>query len=224
MAGPVEPVVVEVWADLVCPWCFIAKHRLRQAIAAYEHPATVSLRHRAYELDPGMPPGRRVPVAEHLGQKYGGGSEAGRAMTTQVSRIAAAEGLVLDMDRAQRCSTFDAHRLVALAGDLGGWELAQAALERFFAAHFQQGLALDDHGVLLRTAAEAGLDEQRVAAVLAGDAHVDQVRADESAARELGVGGVPFAVANERLAVTGAQPVAVYRQLLRQAGGVEPIG
>lgn len=210
------PVVVEVWADLVCPWCYLAKHRLRQAIAAYERPATVALRHRAFELDPGMPPGERVPVAEYLGDKYGGGVAAGRAMTARVGEVAAAEGLVLDFDRAVKCSTFDAHRLVALAAELGGWELAQAALERFFAAHFCEGLALDDHGVLVRVSAEAGLDERRVAAVLAGPDYADQVRADQSAAHDLGIGGVPFAVAGGRVAVSGAQPVSVYLDLLHQ--------
>ncbi len=207
---------MQVWADVVCPWCYLAKHRLRQAIAAYERPATVVLRHRAFELDPGMPPGERVPVAEYLGAKSGGGLDAGRAMTARVSEVAAAEGLALDFDRAVKCSTFDAHRLVALAAEMGGWELAQAALERFFAAHFVEGLALDDHGVLVRVAAEAGMDERRVTAVLAGGDYADQVRADESAARDLGIGGVPFAVAGARVAVSGAQPVAVYLDLLRQ--------
>lgn len=224
MYEPAGQLVVEVWADLVCPWCFIAKHRLRQAVAAYEHPATVVLRHRAFELEPGLPPGQRVPVAQHLGDRYGGGIEAGRAMTARVAEVAAAEGMVLDFDRAVTCSTFDAHRLVALAAQLGGWELAQAAVERFFAAHFQQGLAVDDHGVLVRIAAEAGLDEQRVAAVLAGDMHADAVRADEAAGRARGIGGVPYALADGRVALGGAQPVEVYLQLLRQAGGVQGQG
>ena len=113
---------------------------------------------------------------------------------------------------------------MALAARLGGWELAQAAVERFFAAHFQQGLALDDHGVLVRIAAEAGLDEQRVAAALAGDVHADAVRADETAARARGIGGVPYVLADGRVALEGAQPVEVYLRLLRQAGGVHGRG
>ncbi len=208
--------IVDVWADLQCPWCYIAKGRLRAAIAAYESPATVQVNHRAYLLDPGMPPGTQEPVVAYLGQKYGGGQEGGLAMTERVTQAAARDGLVLDFAHAVKTSTVDGHRLVKLAAELGGWELAQAALERFYAAHFQEGLALDDHEVLLRLAAEAGLDERRVATVLASDEFADQVEADRQAARDLGVTGVPFSVAAGRVGVGGAQPVEVFGQLLHQ--------
>lgn len=216
-------VTVEVWADLGCPWCYLAKHRLRAAIAAYELPATVRLRHRAFELEPGMPAGERVAVIDYLGRKYGGGPAGAQAMTARVAGIAAAEGLEFNFAAAVKTSTFDGHRLVLLAEAMGGWQLGQAMLERAYAAHFEQGLALDDHAVLLRIAAEAGLDERRVGAVLAGTEFAEAVRADEQRARDLGVTGVPFAVA-ARLAVGGAQPVAIYLELLRQAGGSVPAG
>ncbi len=212
-----HPVTVEIWADLTCPWCYIAKHRLRAAITAYEHPATVSLHHKAFELDPDLIAGQRYPVAEYLGRKYGGGVDDGRAMTQRVAEVAAADGLELDFERAVKTSTFDAHRLLALADHLGGWELQQAAMERFYAAHFQEGLALDDHAVLLRLAAEAGLDAPLVDAVLGNAEYADSVRRDAAEARELGVTAVPFAVANRRIAVSGAQPVEVYLDLLHQA-------
>lgn len=208
--------VIEIWADLVCPWCYLAKRRIRGAIAAYELPATIQLRHRAYELEPGMPPGRRVPVIDYLGAKYGGGRAGGEAMTARVAGLAAADGIELDFAAAVKCSTFDGHRLVLLAEAMGGWQLGQAMLERAYAAHFEQGLALDDHGVLVRIAAEAGLDERRVASVLAGDDYADRVRADQRRARELGVTGVPFAVAGDRVSVSGAQSVEIYVELIRQ--------
>lgn len=214
-------IVVDVWADVVEPWCFIGKQRLRAAVTAYERPALVRIRHRAYELNPNRKPGERVPVAEYFERVYGGGIEAGRAMTAQVAEVASEDGLELDFSRALQTSTFDAHRLIALAGEMGGWELAQAALERFYAAAFQEGLALDDHGVLLRIGAEAGLDERRVASVLAGEDYADAVRADEARAEELGVMGVPFVLANERASAAGAQSVKVYLQLLHTAASRE---
>jgi predicted DsbA family dithiol-disulfide isomerase len=213
-------VVVDVWADLVDPWCFIGKQRLRAAVTAYERPALVRVRHRAYELDPSLATGDRVPVAEYYARAYGGGLSAGRDMTAHVAEVASEDGLQLDFSRALQTSTFDAHRLVALAGEMGGFELAQAALERFYAAHFQEGLALDDHGVLVRVGAEAGLDERRVASVLAGDDYADAVRADEASATELGVSGVPFVRANQRVALSGLRSVDGYLQMLREAAAL----
>lgn len=211
---------VEVWADVVCPWCFIAAGRLEAAVTAYqaEHDsAHVLVRHRAFELDPGMPAGTRVPVAAYLGEKYGGGEAAGRAMTERVAAVAAADGLVLDFARAVKTSTFDAHRMIALARDRGGAPVAEALLRRTFAAHFQEGLALDDHSVLERLAVEVGLADHVVAAALAGEDCAEEVRSDEAAARSLGVSGVPFAVAQGRVAVSRAQPVEVFVSLLEQA-------
>lgn len=219
-SAPAPAVVVDMWADVVCPWCYLGKHRLRAAVDAWDRPHEVLVRHRAFELDPDTPVSAktaRVSVDAYLGEKYGGGPQAGAAMSSRVAEIAAQDGIAMDMARAVRANSFDAHRLVALAREMGGPALEDAALERMFSAHFAEGLAIDDHDVLLRCAAEAGLDERRVASVLADDTYGDLVRADETEARELGVTGVPFAVANGRVAVSGAQPVEVYLQLLREA-------
>ncbi len=214
---------VQVWADLVCPWCYIADRRLAAAIAAFD--GEVAVRHRAYELDPGMPPGERVPVADYLGHKYGGGLEAGLAMTERVAAVAAADGLTLDFSRAVKSNTFDAHRLLALAATLDP-ALTTTLRESLYAAHFRQGLALDDHAVLKDLASSAGLGDKQIAALLDSDDFADEVRGDEAHARALGVTGVPFTVADNRLAVSGAQPAEVYAALLTQAastsGASEP--
>ncbi len=215
--APDPAIVVDVWADVVCPWCYIAKHRLRRAIDGWDRPHEVLVRHRAYELDPGMARGRRVSVATYLGEKYGGGEAAGRAMSERSAQVAAQDGLHLDMGRALKANSYDAHRLIALAREMGGPALEDAALERMFSAHFSEGLAIDDHDTLLRCAAEAGMDERRVASVLADDTYGDVVRADEHEAQSMAVSGVPFAVANARLSVSGAQPVEVFLELLRAA-------
>lgn len=219
--APAPAVVVDVWSDVVCPWCYIAKHRLRRAIDRWDRPQEVLVRHRAFELDPGMPRGEGVPTARHLGEKYGGGEAAGAAMNARVAEVAEQDGLHLALGRTVTANSYDAHRLIALAREMGGPGLEDAALERMFSAHFVEGLVVDDHDTLLRCAAEAGMDERRVSSVLADDTYGDVVRADERTAREIGATGVPFAVANGRVAVSGAQPVEVFLELLRTAAAPE---
>lgn len=214
---PGPAVVIDVWSDLVCPWCYLGRHRLRTAVAAWHRPAEVLVRSHAYELDPSAARGTGIPVTQMLGEKLGGGEQAGRAMTQQVTAVAADDGLRLDFSHAVAANSFDGHRLVALALASGGPPLQDAVLERLFSAHFTEGLAIDDHATLLRTTAEAGLDERRVAAVLASDEHADDVRHDEEQARELGIASVPFFVANGRVAVSGAQPVDTFLRLLDAA-------
>lgn len=206
---------LELWGDLMCPWCWLAKRRIETAIAAFERPHDVTVRLRAFELDPSAPVGSHVGVAEHLGEKYGGGPAAGLVMTTRVTEAAADVGLAFDWTHAVRANTFDAHRLVALALGMGGLAQQSAAAERFYSAHFSEGLTIDDHEVLQRLAAECGMDERRVAAVLAGRQYTDEVRADEESARVKGVTAVPFLLANGYAAVSGARSVDDYLALLR---------
>ncbi len=216
--APEPAIVIDLWSDVVCPWCYIVKHRLRAAIDTWERPHEVLVRHRAYELDPGMPRGTRVPVADaDLAGRLDDDTILGIAVTERVTALAAADGLHLDFSRALRANTFDAHRLVALGRAAGGPAQADAIVERLFSAHLTEGLAIDDHSVLLRCSAEAGLDERRVSAVLADDTYGDVVRADEQEAERLGVTSVPFALGNGRVAVTGAQPVDAYTELFRAA-------
>ena len=213
-----EPrITVEVWSDLVCPWCYIGKRRLEHAIHAFEHPATVDVLYRSFELDPKVPVGGDVSVVEFLGKRYGGGAAGGRAMTERVVRAASSDGLVLNFDQAVRANSFDAHRLVHMGHAQGGLALQAAVKERMFAAHFEEGKALDDHPTLQRLGAEAGLDEHLLASVLASDDYAEGVRADEALAAELGITSVPFVVANRSIALAGAQPVDTFLQLLHQA-------
>jgi predicted DsbA family dithiol-disulfide isomerase len=208
---------LDLWVDLVCPWSWIAKHRVEHAIAAFERPHDVTLHLHAFQLDPDVAVGGAVPVASHLGEKYGGDLEGGRLMTARASAEAQADDLVFDLDAAVRANTFDAHRLCALAHEMGGPALQGAAVERFLSAHFAEGLALDDHEVLQRLSAECGMDERRVAAVLAADSYADRVRDDEQRARAMGVTATPFILANGYAALTGLHPTADYLALLRGA-------
>jgi predicted DsbA family dithiol-disulfide isomerase len=191
---------LDLWGDIVDPWSWVTKRRVEEAIAAFERPHDVRLRLRAFELDPGLEAGSHLPVTDQRGY-----------VPTKIDH----EPLV-NWGIAVRANSFDAHRLCALALEMGGLALQGAAVERFHAAHFREGLAIDDHEVLQRTAAEAGLDERRVAAVLAGHAYADHVRRDEGMARALGVTSVPFLLANDSAMLAGQHPVEDYLAFLRQ--------
>lgn len=134
-------------------------------------------------------------------------------MTERVAAVAAQDGLVLNFGTAVKARSFDAHRLVALAREMGGPALEQAALERMFSAHFVEGLPIDDHGVLQRISAEAGMDERRVSAVLAAESYAEKVRADEAEAQRLGVTSVPFVHAGSGVTLSGAQSVDTYLEM-----------
>ncbi len=212
------PIDLQVWADVVSPWCYIVKHRLERAIAMSDRPAEVTVRYRAYELDPDASRGSGVLAVDHLTTSGGRSPDEARDLVGRAAAAAREDALAVDPERLRHSNSFDAHRLVALGLAQGGPPLQAAVLERLFSAHFTEGRAIDDHEELQRLGAEAGLDERRLGAVLAGDDLAEEVRADEEAARDVGVTGVPYVLAGGSLAVHGAQPVEVFSNLLARAG------
>ncbi|WP_242448501.1 DsbA family oxidoreductase [Cellulomonas sp. WB94] len=215
-------VLVEVWSDIACPWCYIGKRRFAAALQAFPHRDEVEVVWRSYELSPETPAGPGVPEIAALSARMHAPEARIREMFAHVTEVAAGNGLVYDFDRALAANTFDAHRLVHLAREHGGAALADRTLEALFAAQFTHGGDLGTASVLVEIAADAGfgaagLDDDAVLAVLAGDHAADAVRHDEAEARELGVTGVPFFVAGRRIAVSGAQPVEVFGRLLEAA-------
>ncbi len=199
-AAPEATLAVEVWSDLTCPWCYLGKRRLERAVHAFEHPHAVHVRYRSFERDAAAAAG-----------------EDAAAEAAEAKRAAALEGLDLPVDHAVPARTFDAHRLMHLGEAEGGPALQAAVAERMFAAHFCEGKALDDPRVLQRVGPEAGLDEHRVAAVLAGDEYASAVRDDEREAARLQLTSLPFVLADRRIAIAGPQPVDALLGLLRQA-------
>jgi predicted DsbA family dithiol-disulfide isomerase len=203
---------VEIWSDVVCPWCYIGKRRLEAAVASSGVPVEVTW--RSFQLDPTAPRESTEDVATYLGRKYGGGREAGLAMDERVAQVAAGDGLEYHLDRAQRANTVDAHRLLHLAADHG---LQDALKERLLRAYFTEGRAIGDADVLVELATEVGLPAERVREVLASGEYAADVRADQDEAAALGATGVPFFVIERRYAVSGAQPVELFEQALTQA-------
>ncbi len=203
---------IEIWSDIACPWCYIGKRRFAQALDEFEHRDRLSVTWHSYQLAPDTPVGLRRPEVDALVEMKGIPAEQVRQMFAHVASVAAGDGLDIDFDTVIAANTFDAHRLLHLAG-----ERRDAVLEALFRAHFVEGEIVDDRDTLVRIAASAGLDPEAVRAGLEADAGADAVRADLLEARALGVSGVPFFVANRAVAVSGAQPKEVFLALLQRA-------
>lgn len=206
---------IEIWSDVVCPWCYIGKRRLEKALTNTGLQPEIIW--KSYELDPSSPKVPTQTVAEHLGQKYGGGPAAGQQMIDRVEAVAAEEGLIYRLGQAQRANTIDAHRLLHLALHQGGPELQGRLKEALLAAYFLNIENPADPDTLTRIAAEVGLDSERVQEVLAGDEYADEVERDIREAASLGANGVPFFVIDRKYGVSGAQPVEVFEKALRRA-------
>ncbi len=210
---------VEIWSDVVCPWCYIGKRRFETALGQFAHRDEVVVVWRSFELDPHAE--RLVPgtLNELLARKKGGTPEQAAAMSAQITALAATEGLEYHLDQARSGNTFDAHRLLHLAAEQG----RQGALkERLMRAYFTEGRPIGEAATLVALAAEVGIAAAEAAAVLAGDAYAAEVRADERRAAALGITGVPFVVVDGRYGVSGAQPPQVFLNVLEQAWAESP--
>ena len=209
---------VEIWSDVVCPWCYVGKRRFEAALARFPHAGEVDVEWKSFELDPGAKPTAelRGTHAEQLQAKFGRSRAEIDAMLDRVTRMAAGEGLDFRFDLNRGGNSFDAHRLLHLAKARGRQDAMKERLDR---GTFTEGLAVSDHAELTALAVETGLDEAEVRDVLASDRYADAVRADEAEARALGISGVPFFVIDRRYGVSGAQPADLFVQGLAQAWG-----
>jgi predicted DsbA family dithiol-disulfide isomerase len=207
---------IDVYADIACPWCFIGKRRLDQALA--ERPnARVERQWRPFQLRPEMP-SEGVDWNEFVETKFGGHERAHGAFT-RVAESGAPDGITFHFDRIKRApNTEDAHRLVLFAAESGReWETSDA----LFSAYFEQGRDVGDLEVLVEVASEAGLDAEEVRAYLASDANRAAVQASQEAAHQIGVDGVPFYILNDRYGISGAQPVELLVAALDRIGELE---
>ncbi|MEY3019220.1 MAG: hypothetical protein RLZZ272_204 [Actinomycetota bacterium] len=201
------PIRLDVWVDVVCPWCLIGLRRLDQALtehAARPDAIAVEVRLRSFELEPDAPLEAGASVVEHLAERMGASADEVRAMMARVNQHAATVGVTIDFDRVRSVGTRRAHEVLQLALDAARQREVAAALT---SAHFLEGADLSDVATLVSLAAGAGLEADAVAAALASGERIDAVRADEALARELGVSGVPAYAIDGALALGGAQPV-----------------
>ena len=205
-------VTVEIWSDVICPWCYIGKRRFEAAIAELGDEIDVDIVFRPYQLDPTASPGKAGPVLDAYAKKFGG-VERAHEIIDHVTAVAAASGIEFRMDRALRANTFLAHRLLWLAQATGH----QIALkERLLQAYFIDGLDIGDPDVLAGCAADVGLDHDRVRAFLDSDDGVDEVRRELGSAQELEITAVPTFVFDGKWMVPGAQDPDTFVQVLRR--------
>ena len=204
---------VDIWSDVVCPWCYVGKARFERALSDFTHRDEVEVVFRSFELDPGYPKDERETAVSMLSRKYGIPEAQARAADARVAGLAAAEGLGYDSGRPVG-NTFDIHRVIHLGREKG---VQQELISAVNEAYFARARRVFDRDVITEVAAGAGLDASAVREVLDGDAFADAVRQDELEARQLGISGVPFFVFDMALGVSGAQPAETFTSALNQA-------
>ncbi|AGT30620.1 DSBA oxidoreductase [Geobacillus genomosp. 3] len=204
---------IEVWSDFVCPFCYIGKRRLEQALEQFPHRENVEIVFRSFELDPNAKKETPLTIHEIIANKYGISLEEAKRANADIGRQAEAVGLTFRFETMKPTNTFDAHRLAQYAKEKGK---LNDMVERLFYAYFTESKFISDRDVLLALAEAAGLDRTEAEEVLAGSRYTEEVRRDEEEAAALGVRGVPFFVLNRKYAVSGAQPVEVFRQALEK--------
>lgn len=216
MTTPSEPhvdrVVVDIWSDVMCPFCYIGDTVLARAVEQFEHP--VEVRYHSYLLAPELPEGRTQPLNQMLAAHKGVSVEQAAQINRMVSARAADEGLIFDTDSARATGTRTAHRLIHHASTHG---LGHPMALRLFKAYFSDGLDVGDHEVLAALAAEVGLNRDGALETLRSSAHAEDVDADVEMARQIGITGVPFFVLDGRYAVQRAQPAEAFRHALATA-------
>jgi predicted DsbA family dithiol-disulfide isomerase len=207
---------VEIWSDVVCPWCYIGKRRFEAALERFPHRDEVEVEWKAFELDPTSTSGTRSSAgdhARHISTKYGIDLAQAQGMLDNVTSNAAGEGLEVHFEKAIGANTFDAHQVIHLGGLRG---VQDAVKERLMRAYFIEGEPVGDRETLIRLAQEAGLDPAEVRTALESQQYADDVRSDENDAKALGINGVPFFVVERKYGVSGAQPADALLEVLEQ--------
>jgi predicted DsbA family dithiol-disulfide isomerase len=203
--------VVDVWSDVVCPFCYLGARQLASAMAEFEHAAEVTLRHRAFELDPHAAMSHDRSLVELVADKYSMPVSSVQSMHERLESQARELGMIWSLATALPTNTFDAHRVIALASSLG---VGDEASERLFRAYFSEGRLVSDREVLSELAHDVGVNADDL---WRSDAFTDVVRSDEREAQELGISGVPSFLMDSKFMVTGAQGAAHILDVLRRA-------
>jgi len=206
---------IEMWSDLVCPWCFIGKRQLEIALEKFENRDQVTITHRAYQLNPSAD-FTTTPTTQMLADKYGVTLEQAKEMQRNVSDAASSVGLNYQLDRTLSGNTRDGHRLLLWAQALDR-NRGQDLLEVLMSAYFEKGESIFGHEILAAFAEQVGFDPSQALAMLEGKEFIDLVQRDQQIAQTLGCTGVPFFVLDEKFGVSGAQSSELFLSALQQA-------
>lgn len=209
--GDVLLMKIEIWSDYVCPFCYIGKRRLEEAIQEFPHKEQIDLVFRSFELDPTTKNDNDLNIHEALAKKYGMSIEQAKQMNENVGQQAKDVGLTYHFDTMIPTNSFDAHRLAKFAKEHGK---AQEMNERLLKAYFTDSKKISDIEILADLAEEIGLDRKRTLNVLKGSEYGQLVRQDEAEAKQIGITGVPFFVLNQKYAISGAQPTETFIKAL----------
>jgi len=204
--------IIDVWSDVVCPWCFIGKRRLEKALEQFEHKDEITVRHRAFELAPDAT--QTMPTSKLLAEKYRISPDDVKAMQANVCAIADDEGLCYNLEETLSGNTFDAHRLLLWAATIGKQD---ELLEAMYSSYFEKSLPLFSHSDLRSVAETVGLTSADVMNILESDQFKSEAIADRQLASQLGATGVPFFVVDMKYAISGAQPLEAFMQTLNTA-------
>ncbi|MCT2344931.1 DsbA family oxidoreductase [Niallia taxi] len=205
---------IEVWSDFVCPFCYIGKRRLEEAIAQFPGKDQVEVEFKSFELDPNAKTYSGTGINEALAKKYGMSIEEAKRANEGIGSQAAEVGLTFNFDEMKPTNTFDAHRLAKFAATVGK---EKEMTEKLLASYFTESKLISDHDVLVEIAQTAGIEKEETLAVLNDSTkYANDVRIDEALAQQMGVTGVPFFVINQKYSISGAQPTETFRRALQQ--------
>ena len=207
---------IEIWSDVICPWCYIGKRRFEKALEQFGHQKNINVVWRSFELDRNAPQQYPGTLEERLASKYGVSRQEAAAMNARVTAVARETGLEYRLENARPGNTFDAHRLLHFATTKN---VGDQAAECIMQAYFSESLPVGDRIALAGLAPKFGITEAEAIKMLKSDDYSDAVRADELRAAEFGVAGVPFFVFDEKSGISGAQPIEVFVEALQQTYG-----
>jgi predicted DsbA family dithiol-disulfide isomerase len=211
---PKNKLQIEIWSDVMCPFCYIGKRKFEKALAQFQHKDRVEITWKSFQLDPGLKTDPNTSIDQLLADKKGWTLEHAREMNEYVSELAKQVGLSYHFDKAIVANSFDAHRFSHLAKK---HSLQNEAEERLFAAYFSEGKNTADHATLVELGKDIGLDAKETEHMLLGTMYADEVRADVSEAQQVSVSGVPFFVLDRKYAISGAQESDTFLQGLHKA-------
>jgi predicted DsbA family dithiol-disulfide isomerase len=205
---------VEIWSDVMCPFCYIGKRRFEQALEQFEYADNVEVEWKSFQLNPDMETDPDININDYLAEAKGWSPEQARQMNQRVTDMAKEEGLEYDMDQAVVANSFDAHRLIQFAKTHNKGNDAEEAL---FRAYFTEGKNIADHDTLVQLASNIELDPEETKEVLNTDRYTNQVKHDIEVASSINIRGVPFFLFDRKFAVSGARETEVFLKALKQS-------
>lgn len=205
---------IEIWSDVVCPFCYIGKRKLEKALERFPQKDKVEIEWKSFQLNPDQKTNPNISTLEHLAESKGWTMAQTREITSNVVNMAAAQGLEFDFEKAVVANTKNAHRLIHLAKEFGKGD---AMKERLLSAYFSEGKNVDDFSTLTSLGMEVGIDGEKIKVMLESDQFENAVDQDIYESRQIGVRGVPFFVLDRKFGISGAQSDEVFDQTLEKA-------